>query len=357
MKHFTSVIIFVLLASYYTVAQDTKIRFFGHPGFEYLYNNDLKKGSPYFRSGPFVLFVTSQLNDKVAVAGEVHAHYMATTGAEVEIERLYITYDHKDYLSFRFGKMYTPIGYWNLNYNFGLVLQPTISRPSILQPTHDGGFINTRDAGFQVEGSGISSVGFFYKAFVFNGVGKNGGYLGIPYQLGEAPGAVLQLGLEPTDGLKISASGMYQILQKGYPNQYDSVFTEDIKSMMWAGSVSFMNPDKKFECITEVFYDSKQYKSIGTKGLYGGFIYLGYKLSSKIIPYIYSETTKFDYTDIYYPRINVYTGQPYVDLTKFDLGLRYKYSGSLVYKFELEAMKQDRFGFSFGAKTQVAFVF
>jgi hypothetical protein len=91
--------------------QDTKIRFFGQPGFEYFYHPDKSLGSPYFRSGPLVLFTTSQLTEKFSVAGEFHAHYMVTVGAEAEIERFYIKYVHNYYFSVRFGKMYTPIGY------------------------------------------------------------------------------------------------------------------------------------------------------------------------------------------------------------------------------------------------------
>lgn len=338
-------------------AQDTKIRFFGQPGFEYFYNTQQAVGSPYFRSGSFVLFVTSQLSEKASVAGELNAHYMVTTGAELEIERLYLSLQQNDYLTFRIGKMYTPVGYWNLNYNFGLILQPTITRPSILQPTHDGGFVNTRDVGVQADGSGITNLGVFYKLFVFNGIGKNGGHLGIPYQLGEAPGSVLQLGIEPTDGLKISASGMYQLLQKNYPNQFGDIFNEDVNMLLGSSSISYMNPDKKLELIAEYYLENKTYKSIGSRLLQGGFAYIGYKANSQVVPYVYVETTRFDSNDIYYPAINIYTNQPYVSTNKFDVGLRYKHSNYIVYKFEIEAMHQEQFGTSIGAKTQFAFTF
>lgn len=338
-------------------AQDTKIKFFGQPGFENFYNTKSNVGSPYFRSGSLVFFMTSQLNEKFSVAAELNAHYMVKTGAEVEVERLYIKYDATDKLSFRFGKMYTPIGFWNLNYNYGLILQPTITRPSMMQPTHDGGFINTRDAGFQVEGSGISPIGIFYKVFVFNGVGKNGGFLGVPYRLGETPGATLQLGVEPTDGLKISLSSMYQVLQKGYENQFGSTFGEDIHANLFGASISHMNGEKKFEFICEAFLERKSYKSIRTKNLYGAFVYSGYKLSEKFVPYIFAEHTEFDYTDIFLPAINAYTGQSYASNSRFDLGIRYKYSPNLVFKLEGEGLVQDRYGFSLGVKSQVAFSF
>ncbi|TAH27069.1 MAG: hypothetical protein EAZ07_02210 [Cytophagales bacterium] len=351
------IIFLVATSSISLLGQETKIKFFGQPGFEYFYHPKLNTGAPYFRSGPLVLFVTSQLNEKFSVSGEFHAHYMAKTGAEAEIERFYIKYDHSDYLSFRFGKMYTPIGHWNLNYNFGLILQPTITRPFMLQPTHDGGFINTRDVGLQIEGNNISKLRIYYKIFIFNGIGKNGGYLGVPYQLGETPGISAQLGIEPTDGLRISTSAMYQMIQKGLPNQFDQIFNENINTYLLSGSISFLNEEKKFELISEIFHNANQYQSIGTKNFFGSFIYMGYKATDKVVPYLYSEYLKFNYSDPYFQDINVYTGQNYVNSLKSSLGLRYKYSNNVVVKFEGETLNQDNYGFSFGVKTQVAFVF
>lgn len=143
------------------VQDHTSIRFYGHPGFDFYSNNDQNSSSAYFRGGPLVLFVTSQLSDRISVAGELNMHYMARTGAEIELERMYLRYHWKDQLSFRVGRMYSPIGFWNVNYNFGLVLQPNISRPRILNPTHDGGFIQTRETGLQLEGDNIGTPRFF----------------------------------------------------------------------------------------------------------------------------------------------------------------------------------------------------
>jgi hypothetical protein len=227
----------------------------------------------------------------------------------------------------------------------------------MLQPTHDGGFINTRDVGLQIEGNNLGKIRLFYKAFVFNGLGKNGGYLGIPYQLGETPGVCTQLGIEPSDGLKISGSAMYQKLQKNYPDQFGDVFPEDLSTYLLAGSISYLNEEKKFEMIAEFFNNANHFKSIGVKNFLGGFLYLGYKASNKVIPYMYTEFQKFDSSDIFFQRVNSSTGKGYLNTIRHSFGLRYRYSSNILFKSEAELVDEKIEGFHLGFKTQVAFVF
>ncbi len=346
----------MLLFSFITNAQDTKIRFFGHPGFDYTYNTTSKEGSPYFRSGPFVVFATSQLTEKISVAGELNAHIMALTGSETEIERIFVRYYHNDFLSFRLGRMYTPLGYWNLNYNFGLILQPTISRPGMLQPTHDAGFNSTRDAGLQIEGERIGNIGFFYKVFFSNGLGKNGGIQGNPFQLGNTLASSVQLGIEPKEGFKFLVSGMYNRQEKNSTNQFGIVLPEDIQSTALNGSIIHMNSDKKFELIAEYFLNNRNY---GQKDypIHSALVYAGYKLGEKWVPYVYSEAVEFSRNDLYFPPVNVYTNRAFFSYRRVDLGIRYKLNPNMVLKTELGVANEIGYGVSLGGKTQVAFSF
>lgn len=337
---------------------NTSIKFYAHPGFDYFNNPDQKTSSPYFRGGPLVLFATSQINDRVSVAGEINMHYMAATGAEIELERMYLKYNWKDALSFSVGRMYSPIGFWNSNYNFGLVLQPNISRPKILNPTHDGGFIQTRDIGLQLEGENLTSARFFYKFLIGNGIGKNGGLSGTPYALGQSLAYTLQLGVEPAEGLRLSISGVVNKLPKGSATQFDNnPVSEDVTTTVIAGSISHMSVEKKFEFIAEYFRNAHDYATIGEKVLDGGIIYAGYKATSKVVPYVFVEFLDFPANDPYYPLINSYTSQNFVSSQEYNLGLRYKASASLVFKIEASSVHQEQYGWSYGTKTQVAFAF
>jgi len=339
-------------------AQDVSIRIYGHPGFDYFTNRSQHASAPYFRGGPLVLYATSEITDKISVAGELNMHYMSTEGAEAELERMYLRYQFKNYLSFRIGRMYSPIGFWNANYNFGLVLQPNISRPRILNPTHDGGFIQTRETGVQIEGDNIGKANFFYRFLIANGVGKNGGILGTPYAMGSFLSYTAQVGIEPLEGLRLSASASTNHLPVGSATQFDNSFVpDDMNNTMLSGSVSHINFDEKLECIAEYFVNRHDYASLQDHQLHGGLLYAGYRITPSLVPYVFVEYTDFPEQDPYYPAINAYTGQTYSDVVEYNVGLRYRVSSNLVLKGELSALHEEAYGTSYGLKTQVAFSF
>lgn len=356
--HPSKALCLLVLASLFTLDSigqpTTSIRFYAHPGFDFYSNSSQNSSSPYFRSGPLVTYVTSQLSDKVSVAGELNMHYMAVTGAEIELERMYIKYDWKSHLHITVGRMYSPIGFWNTNYNFGLVLQPNISRPRILNPTHDGGFIQTRDTGLQLGGDNIGKSGFFYRVFFANGIGKNGGIQGTPYKLGTQLSYTAQLGVEPAEGLRFSVSGVINHLPNGSNTQYGVPVPEEMENRLVAASLSHMNIDKKLELIGEFYANTHSYQTLGDKTLTGGILYIGYKTSPKVVPYIFAEYLNFATGDKYYPSTNPYTDQPYTTTAEYNFGIRYQFNSSIVLKTELAALNQDRFGWSGGLKTQLA---
>jgi hypothetical protein len=351
MKKFTSIVL--MLASLAALAQETKIRFFGQPGFEYTNNPSLNKNSVYFRGSGFIFFVTSQINEKISVAAELNPHYDYKNGPAIEIERIYLRYYYKDQLSFKFGRMYNPLGFWNNNYNFGLVLQPTISRPLILTPLHDEGFTYTRSAGFQLEGNEMGALRFSYKLMVGNGIGQYGGTGGNSYNLSQDLSYTANLGIEPTDGLKLIVSGMYNKLKIGSVNQFGDSLAEGIHYWVGNASIAFMNPEKKFEFIAEYFANNNTYENAGTKTLHGAFIYAGYKASDKVIPYAIAEGTRFDKTDVFYTK----SALKFESSLSLKPGFRYRFDSNAILKFEYELLFGETSHFSHGPRTQFAFSF
>ncbi len=352
---FLYLLLFVVLIDLF--AQETSIRFFSHPGFEYQHHADSGTGNPYFRGGPLILFATSQITENITAGAELNAHYMVETGAEVEIERIFVKYYHNDYISLRVGRMYTPIGFWNLNYNFGLILQPNIARPMALNPTHDGGFALTRDAGIQLEGEKIGKAGLFYKFFLSNGIGKNGGLLGSSDRMGRTNCFTGQIGIEPVDGVKFIASGQFNKLNKGQLNQYGAALPESVDYMVGNFSVVYLNPDKKLEFIAEYFNTQYKYQTLGSHTIQSGVAYLGYKLTDRAIPYVFYESSIFGDKNPYFPSINEYIGRPFQSVSKYDVGFRYKINTNLVFKVEGGLQFEDNYGTLINAKTQLAFAF
>jgi hypothetical protein len=336
-------------------AQETQIRFFGQPGVEQTYNPKYDKNAVYFRGGPMIIYVTSQINEKISVAAELNPHYNAVEGPQVEIERIFAKYYFKDFLSFRIGRMYNPIGFWNTNYNFGLILQPTISRPQILEPLHDEGFTQTRDAGFQIEGNALGKARFFYKLMIGNGIGKYGGTGGVSYLLGQNMGYTGSIGIEPVEGLKVMMSGYFNKMQKGMITNFNDTLSEDYNYSIVNASLIYINPEKKFEFISEAFIHNYNAQQSPNKNIKAAYIYAGYKLSEKFIPYLFGEITVFDDNIAFFKTAQQ---QQILETRKaINIGARYRFDPNAILKFEYEFSYGKRSELSFGPRLQFAFGF
>jgi hypothetical protein len=337
-----------------TFAQETKIRFFGQPEvtsskitetasfagvneFGQYIKNDTTYSKTNFNTGNFVLFITSQLSERISVLSEV-SFDNSSSKFDFEVQRLMMRYYVKDYFSIRVGKMFTPIGYWNNQFTLGLVLQPTIQRPLAIRPVSDGGVLQYRDAGIQFEGENISSARFSYKVLFGNGVG----YYGSNDKGDNHIAATVQVGAEPIEGLKILASGMFDRIEKGKSNPNGSISSlpDDGKLQLLVASVAYMNPAKKFEFIGELLSQKSTFDNVGTYNSHSYYAYAGYKIADKITPYLLYNSTQAGESKT--------TGDPYfspipVKIELLTLGVRYKINSSFIGKLEYEVNNQKYF--------------
>lgn len=353
MLRLSLVMILILISVASSFAQDTKIRFFGQPeiGFskineknrfngvsptgQYIKQDSVQDWKSNFNTGNFVLFVTSQLSDRISVLSEVSFNNKGQT-FNFEVQRLMLRYYIQDYFSIRVGKMFTPIGFWNNQYTLGLVLQPTIQRPLAIRPVSEGGVLQYRDVGVQVEGENITSARVFYKLMIGNGVG----YFGSNDKTDTHVSATAQLGFEPLDGLKILGSGMFDRIQKGKTNPNGSVVLPDDGNLnLFTASAAYLNPEKKPEVIMEFLHQTSNFKTLDTRKSNGFYTYAGYKVTDKITPYAlynYTQGGKIGDPDLYFAPLPI-------KINTITVGVRYKFSSSFVYKLEYENEKQDYF--------------
>ncbi len=337
-----------------SLAQETKIRFFGQPEvtnstiteksefagvdqFGQYITTDTTYTKTNFNSGNLVLFVTSQLGERISILGEV-SFKNAKSQSTFEVQRLMMRYFIKDYFSIRVGKMFTPIGYWNNQFTLGLVLQPTIQRPMAIRPISDGGVLQYRDAGVQLEGENITSARFFYKVLVGNGVG----YYGSNDKVDNHVATTVQVGAEPVEGLKLVASGMFDRIEKGKsnPNGSISALPDNGNLQLLVGSVAYMNPSSKFEFIGELLSQRSKFQTMGTFNSHSYYAYAGYKMTEKITPYaLYNSTQAGE---------SVTVGDPYfspipVKIELLTIGARYQFNSSFTCKLEYEVNNQKYF--------------
>jgi hypothetical protein len=337
-----------------TFAQDTKIRFFGQPeistssvtgknnfGGVDAFGHYIKKDTTYkqsnFNTGNFVLFVTSQLSERVSVLSEV-SFTNAASISSFNVQRLMLRYYLKDYFSIRVGKMFTPIGYWNNQFALGLVLQPTIQRPLAVRTASDGGVLQYHDTGIQFEGENITSARIFYKLMLGNGVG----YYGSNDKGDTHMGATGQVGFEPVDGLKIIGSGMFDRVQQGKPNPNGTIASlpDNGNFHLLVASIAYMNPEKKGEFIAEYLGQSTKFDNLGTTTSYSAYVYGGYKISKTVTPYaLYNYTQAGKSTtqpDPYFSPIPV-------KINFLSLGVRYKFNSTFICKLEYQMNNEKDF--------------
>lgn len=374
-----------ICSAHVTFAQDTRIRFFGQPELnatktseknvfkgidgtgQYIIKKDTNYTKSNFNTGSFVLFVTSQLSERISVLSEVSFNNNATE-SKFEVQRLLVRYYVKDYFSVRAGKMFTPIGYWNNQFTLGLVLQPTIQRPLALRTDNDGGILQYHDTGIQFEGDNITKAGFFYKVLLANGVG----YKGSNDKGDTHIATTVQVGAEPVEGLKIIASGMFDRIEKGKPNPFGTILEDGGQLQLLVASVAYMDASKKPEFIAEYTNQQNKFKNTGTSVTNTYYVYGGYKVTDKITPYAMfsgaqsgKSTTEPDSYFLDLPiRYNQLTvGGRYKFNSNFICKLEYEFTDAKIYYLDIESggVKTDdgftSFNKSHGLRMQLAFVF
>ncbi|MCB0489020.1 MAG: hypothetical protein R2820_15695 [Cyclobacteriaceae bacterium] len=336
-------------------AQDTKIRFFGQPEItnyqtteknrfngvsglgEYITSDSTQKSKTNFNTGNFVLFVTSQLSERLSVLGEANFNNKKNT-YNFEIQRLMVRYYFQDYFSVRVGKMFTPIGYWNNQYTMGLVLQPTIQRPFAIRPISEGGPLQYRDIGVQFEGDNIGKARLSYKILLGNGIG----YYGSSDKSDNHVATTVQLGAEPVEGLKVMASGMFDRIEQGKPNPNGSISSlpDNGDLQLLVGSVAYMNPEKKIEAIAEILSQTSKFDNLGDYRSFSYYMYGGFKVTDKLTPYVLYNYTQAGRSttegDLYFAPIPVQVNQ-------VTLGVRYKLNSNFVCKLEYETENNKTF--------------
>lgn len=332
-------------------AQETQVKFFGQPEFQSqkvtkkgnYFSDPLKPGFPpvwkdstyvdstksAFSTGNFVLFVTSQINERISVLSENTAN-IVNGNATFEVQRLMARFYVKDYFSVKVGKMFNPIGIWNNQYNMGLVLQPTIQRPSVIRASNDGGVLQIKNVGVQLEGENITKANLFYRVFVSNG---NGSTL-LNNNLKNQYAVTAAIGAEPIEGLKILGSAHYDMFSAKRPNSAGITNKKGGTAILSNVSVSYMNPEKNLEFIGEYYYQSSRFDSIGEKSSQGLLTYVGYKVKNNIIPYVqyaYLQAGTPNSTDFYFAGA---TNGIQIKVNEMTLGLRYKFNANFVVKAE-----------------------
>jgi hypothetical protein len=105
-----------------------------------------------FAIGDTSLFLTSHLNSKAMVLGEITFSETTAKEFEIDVERLLLKYEFNDYLKTSFGRYHTATSYYNSIYHHGQWLQTAVDRPLIVEFSDHGGLLPSQAVGVSVTG-------------------------------------------------------------------------------------------------------------------------------------------------------------------------------------------------------------
>lgn len=106
-----------------------------------------------FYTGNFDLMLTAPISSRVNVLSEINFGETDAQHFEVEIERLLLNYDYKDWLRVSAGRYQTAIGYYNTVFMSGAWPQTMADRPLIMAFPDEGGVLPVQAIGVSFKGA------------------------------------------------------------------------------------------------------------------------------------------------------------------------------------------------------------
>jgi hypothetical protein len=281
-----------------------------------------------FGLGQFDLYITSSVTDRLTFLGETVFEYDDQASEfGVDVERVIAQYALTDHFRIDAGKVHTPLGYWNNAYHHGLVMQPTIERPQVVQFEDDGGPLPIHTVGVQLSGRDLSAAHLGFDVLVGNPLGNRP----TSDNRNSATSLTLAVHSQLTPALRIGASGYRDELRTGSPTLSGDTLRAAMTQTIGGGFVAFFSD--RAEAVVEGHEVSNS--SAGrTTSSPNWFAYAGVRLADRIVPYVVHEDVRLAESD------------PYFTSDRFRreiAGIRFEQTAGAVLK--LEARSLDRRGF------------
>ncbi len=297
-------------------AQTTQIKGFVDVGCSYGQN----KGS--FSFGEQDLFINSVINDRISFLGETIFKYTPSTPTEfsVSIERIIINYNLQGNNNLILGKVHTPVNYWNDTYHHGRVFFPTIERPLLFS----NNIIPLHTVGLGFQGHDFGKLKFGYDVFIGNGLGST---QNMDNDISKS--VTIAAHVKPFGKLKIGASWYRDVIAKGamvHDMQSDWKINQNLATLY------ISNFGKKIELLAEGTYGLNHTDTTGTKSTLASYVYFGYKMSDKIVPYVRFDNIKYEEGEMYYHKNNI---------SSFVAGMRYQINYLAVVKLEYQYQESE----------------
>lgn len=279
--------------------------------------------------------INASLTNNLSFLGETVArfdHHSEGTKFSVEVERVIMKYNFHGNHNIIFGKVHNPINYWNDIYHHGEIFYPTVQRPKSFSEN----VIPIHSTGIGVNGHDLGKLKFGYDIFVGNGLGSEEIKDNDKYK-----SLTVAAHIKPANGLRIGASYYYDIASKGafIHNHYnDQEIHEDRQVQyktiqhVFSGHIAYFG--KKFELLGESSLVNNHNDSTCYTYTTGSYLYAGFRITKKIIPYIRVDHVHFQDGEIFFVKNNT---------SAFVGGIRYEINYLAKLKFEYEYEESEIF--------------
>lgn len=293
-------------------SQDAQIRGFADVVTRYDVGNNMS-----FGFGEQDLFITSVLSDHVSFLGETVFKFdpFSATEFSVSVERIIINYNLKGNNDLLLGKIHTPLNYWNDTYHHGRLFFPTIERPQLFSAE----IIPIHTIGIGFRGHDLGDYRFGYDVFIGNGIGSEDIKDNDKHKAISAA-----VHAKPVGRLRVGLSWYNDVISPG-AHLHDRTINWKVNQNLLTASVS--NFGKKFEILAESTAGINKTDTTGVKTTFATYVYTGYKITNKLIPYVRFDNIHYQEGEIFYEKNN---------LTSMVAGIRFEINYLAVVKLEYQ---------------------
>jgi hypothetical protein len=278
-----------------------------------------------FELGEQDLFITSELNDRFSFLGESVFRFTSATATKfsVSIERIVIKYNIAGNHNLLVGKHHTPVNYWNDTYHHGRVLFPTIYRPLLF----DANIIPLHTTGISFQGHNLGDLKFGYDLMLGNGIGSSD-----VLDNDKRKSITAAVHIKPAEGLRFGLSWYNDVIAKG-ATAHDEIQRWQVKQNLFSGSAAYFGD--KVELLAEATFGSNKTDTTGSQQTIASYIYAGFKIKEKVVPYLRFDQLHFQEGEIFFHNNNT---------TSIVGGIRYNINYLTAVKLEYQHQNSEHEG-------------
>ncbi|MCK9283256.1 MAG: PspA/IM30 family protein [Rhodocyclaceae bacterium] len=330
--------------------------------------------NPVFGKGPkgatvgtVSLYMAPQFTERVRSLVELAFEVDAGGDVETDLERVQIGYAFSDAAIAWLGRFHTPYGYWNTAFHHGAQIQPSLTRPRLIDFEDDGGILPAHTTGLWLTGAVAAESGRFgYDIYLGNAPQING------TAVGSALSAVTTGGFSPAlnalGAAGYAGSGTLNMRQAGSDRHRtstgfnawleprfakglriglhglrttvvdDSADANETRLNMFGGYLTYLG--EPWEIVGEYyrFRNRDLSGATGNHGSWAGFAQVGHTFGAWT-PYARTERAQLDQDDNYFAVLE--SGRSY---KRSAFGVRYDVDPKAALKVEINRTHQDDLG-------------